>query len=230
MVKKRKVKTQRQKAIAKLDKRWSEIIRRHGVCEYCNSSSTQLHSHHIYSRANLNTRWDLTNGVCLCVSHHIWNTQFSAHLTPSEFLDWILERKGGKTKVEKIRQKRRNFETIYPEEELDFLMELGKIYPLDKDYMVSDDGKVWSIYKNEYLAQHLEKSTGYMIVCLSNPRRNVRVHRIVMATYGRERIDEMEVHHIDGDKTNNDLNNLKYVTHQENTTQYKQMNERLKTE
>jgi len=186
------------------------------VCEYCNTSSRQLHAHHIYSRANLNTRWDLTNGVCLCVSHHIWGTEFSAHLTPSEFLDWILERKGGKTRVEKIRNRRRSLETIYPEEELDFLTDLGKVYPDDRDYIVSDDGKVWSILKNEYLNQHVEKSTGYPIVCLSNPRRNVRVHRMVMRTYKGECPEEMEVHHRDEDKTNNDLNNLKYVTHAEN--------------
>ena len=216
MIKKRKKKTDRQKIIAKLDKRWSEIIKRHGVCEYCKTSSKQLHSHHIYSRANLNTRWDLTNGVCLCVSHHIWNSTFSAHLTPSEFLDWILERKGGKTRVEKIRQKRISLETIYPEEELDFLTDLGEVYPADRDYMVSDDGRVWSIRKSEYLHQHVEKSVGYVSVCLSNPRRNIRVHRMVMRTYKGECPEGMEVHHRDEDKTNNDLNNLKYVTHAEN--------------
>ena len=228
MIKKRKTKTDRQKIITKLDKRWSEIIRRYGVCEYCGTSSKQLHSHHIYSRANLNTRWDLTNGICLCVYHHIWSTAFSAHLTPSEFLDWLRESKEGLSRIEKIRERRRSIETIYVEEKLDFLVELGKVYPDDKDYMVSDDGRIWSIRKSEYLHQLMGKSVGYVSVCLSNPRRNIRVHRMVMRTYKGECPEGMDVHHIDGDKTNNDLNNLKYAAHKENMKQYQYMNERMK--
>ncbi len=209
-------KSDRQKAITKSDKRWSEIVRRHGVCEYCGQSGKQLHAHHIYSRANLQTRWDLTNGICLCVSHHIWSSSFSAHMTPSEFLDWISERKGGKKRIADIRERRLCTEAVYPEERLENLIELGKVYPEDKDYLVSEDGWVWSIIKGEYLKRHVEKSTGYEIVCLSNPRRNVRVHRMVARTYKGVCPEGMEVHHDDDDKTNNDLNNLKYVTHREN--------------
>jgi hypothetical protein len=53
-----------------------------------------LNSHHIYSRSNRSTRWDLENGVCLCVGHHTFSTKFSAHKTPTEFTEWLYKEKG----------------------------------------------------------------------------------------------------------------------------------------
>jgi hypothetical protein len=53
-----------------------------------------LNSHHIYSRSNRSTRWDLENGVCLCVGHHTFSTKFSAHKTPTEFTEWLYGVKG----------------------------------------------------------------------------------------------------------------------------------------
>lgn len=81
----------------KLDNLWSEAvkIKAGNICEYCSRKDT-LNSHHIISRANKTTRWDLENGVCLCVSHHTFSNIFSAHLTPLEFVDWIYNTRGKK--------------------------------------------------------------------------------------------------------------------------------------
>jgi hypothetical protein len=81
----------------KLDLLWSEAVKIKAgyVCEYCKKSEN-LNSHHIISRANKTTRWDLENGVCLDVSHHTFSNVFSAHLTPLEFVDWIYETRGKK--------------------------------------------------------------------------------------------------------------------------------------
>jgi hypothetical protein len=38
------------------------------------------------------TRWDLANGVCLCVLHHVFG-KFSAHKAPIEFAEWLKERR-----------------------------------------------------------------------------------------------------------------------------------------
>lgn len=62
-------------------------------CEYCNKS-TGLNSHHIFSRSKLSTRWDIDNGVCLCVGCHVFSSKFSAHKTPTEFVEWIKEKRG----------------------------------------------------------------------------------------------------------------------------------------
>lgn len=62
-------------------------------CEYCGKIDT-LNSHHIFSRSNHSVRWDLDNGVCLCVAHHTFSKGFSAHKTPVEFVEWIKEVRG----------------------------------------------------------------------------------------------------------------------------------------
>ena len=78
-----------------LDKTWAKIVKilAKNCCEYCGVGSP-LNSHHIYSRSNLSTRWNVLNGVCLCVSHHTFNSTFSAHKTPTEFTQWLYETKG----------------------------------------------------------------------------------------------------------------------------------------
>lgn len=98
---KRKPKTKRLKPTAKklnadLDKAWSLVVKmRAGFrCEYCGTREKVLNSHHIYSRSNYSTRWDVENGICLCVGHHTFSNTFSAHKTPTEFTQWLYETKG----------------------------------------------------------------------------------------------------------------------------------------
>lgn len=77
-----------------LDNLWRfAIYRRAGyVCEYCGATG-QLNAHHIFSRSNFAVRWDIENGVCLCVSHHIFGN-LSFHKSPAEMLEWIKEKRG----------------------------------------------------------------------------------------------------------------------------------------
>ncbi len=79
----------------KLDEAWSLLVKlRAGLkCEYCGTTKN-LNSHHVYSRSKRSTRWLPENGVCLCVSHHTFNSGFSAHKTPLEFRDWLVKEKG----------------------------------------------------------------------------------------------------------------------------------------
>lgn len=79
----------------KLDEAWSELVKLQAgyKCEVCGKETT-LNSHHIFSRSNRSVRWDETNGVCLCVSHHTFNSKFSAHKTPTEFTYWLEDEYG----------------------------------------------------------------------------------------------------------------------------------------
>ncbi len=87
------MKKQNKKTIKKrLDKKWSLIIRSKGYCEVCKTNVKQLHPHHITGRRNLDTRWDIRNGVCLCASHHTLGTK-SAHQSPLWFHEWLLKNK-----------------------------------------------------------------------------------------------------------------------------------------
>jgi hypothetical protein len=79
----------------KLDEAWSLLVKlvAGNKCEYCGKTSP-LNSHHVYSRSKRSTRWFLDNGVCLCVGHHTFSSGFSAHKTPTEFTEWIIEKRG----------------------------------------------------------------------------------------------------------------------------------------
>lgn len=77
----------------KLDEAWSLAvkIRAKHKCEVCHSESS-LNSHHIVGRRNRMTRWDIKNGVCLCVSHHKFGLQ-SAHEDPLWFKEWLEDKR-----------------------------------------------------------------------------------------------------------------------------------------
>lgn len=78
----------------KCDKKWSYLVKlaRWNKCAYC-GKKTYLNSHHLFTRTNYATRFDLDNGICLCSWHHTLNQNFSAHGTPLEFADRIKELK-----------------------------------------------------------------------------------------------------------------------------------------
>jgi hypothetical protein len=78
----------------KLDDAWALAVKIQAnmACEYC-GKTTALNSHHVYSRSNRSVRWDLSNGYCLCVGHHVFGN-FSAHKSPMEFSEWMKEDRG----------------------------------------------------------------------------------------------------------------------------------------
>ena len=92
-MKKKRKKTPRKILRDKLDKKWSELVKAKGHCEYC-GKTTYLNAHHFYSRSALSTRWCLENGFCLCSGHHTLIAKFSAHKSPSEFFEWSIKYRG----------------------------------------------------------------------------------------------------------------------------------------
>ena len=83
----------------KLDKAWSQLVKLQAgnKCEVCGNSET-LNSHHVVGRRNLRLRWEVINGVCLCVKHHKFGNQ-SAHENPVWFEDWLKENRGQDLKL-----------------------------------------------------------------------------------------------------------------------------------
>jgi hypothetical protein len=110
----------------KLDTAWSLLVKlRAGMkCEYC-GKKTHLNSHHIYSRSKKSTRWDLKNGISLCVGHHTFSSKFSAHKTPLEFTEWLLDHKG-KDFVDRLRLKANSISKLHKFEKELLLKELNK--------------------------------------------------------------------------------------------------------
>lgn len=101
------------------------------------------------------------------------------------------------------------------------LIEICK-YPLKFDYYVTDDGRVWSDKSKKFMAQSEDKN-GYMKVGLSSldlPPKKVHrysVHRLIMENFCPvEGMEKLQVNHKDGNKKNNCLDNLEWVTCEEN--------------
>ncbi len=96
---------QRKGLDKKLDDAWSLLVklRANNQCEYCGKTSF-LNSHHIFSRSKKSVRWDVINGICLCVAHHTFSSNFSAHKTPTEFHIWLVDKKGDDY-VQRLRMK-----------------------------------------------------------------------------------------------------------------------------
>lgn len=90
-----------------------------------------------------------------------------------------------------------------------------------EDLYVSVKGDVIKVkeYEDKVYYKLLIPSTtkdGYKQVGLCSSGSAVHIHTLVMMTYVGPRPDGMEIDHIDRNKANNRLENLRYVTHKEN--------------
>ena len=96
-------------------------------------------------------------------------------------------------------------------------MEIFKILKDYPNYEVSNNGNVRRVGKMNNL-KPIDNGKGYKTVHLSNDkgRKLCLIHRLVMTTF--ESIKElMDVNHKDGDKANNSLLNLEWITKSDNT-------------
>ena len=88
-----------------------------------------------------------------------------------------------------------------------------KFHPIPgyEEYLISREGIVYSTKVNRPLSC-TRNTTGYYIVCFTtnNKRKNFLVHRLLAFVFlGLPSLEsDLEVDHIDGNNTNNNLNNL----------------------
>jgi hypothetical protein len=85
-------------------------------------------------------------------------------------------------------------------------------------YEISDCGMVLSHYSGNILKPQ-KNSLGYLhvILCKNGKRKTCRVHRLVAEAFIENPENKREVDHIDRDKTNNHIDNLRWATRSENT-------------
>lgn len=90
-------------------------------------------------------------------------------------------------------------------------------------YKVSDLGNIISLprkgtIKTEKLLKPKIDKDGYLCVTLykNNTRKSYHVHRIVAMSFINNYDNLPQVNHIDGNKQNNNINNLEWCTNQEN--------------
>lgn len=91
---------------------------------------------------------------------------------------------------------------------------------LPDEYFVKEDGTVISHkYKNpRALTQWINKNTGYLSVTISinGKKYNKDIHRLVAQKFIENPDNKKYVNHKDGNKSNNDISNLEWVTFSEN--------------
>lgn len=86
------------------------------------------------------------------------------------------------------------------------------------DYFITSCGRVWSFKRNKFLKPK-NNGKGYLFVALSNEngRKNFYIHKLVALTYipNPEGFDTID--HIDFDKNNNCINNLRWLSREKNS-------------
>lgn len=88
---------------------------------------------------------------------------------------------------------------------------MGRSVQLD----VSEDGKVIRDVERDYVYKQDCNSDGYLTVRVRHVRTTV--HRLVALAFLGERPEGMVIDHIDRDKTNNHISNLRYCSLSENS-------------
>ena len=74
------------KTIKRRDKEFQvAVLERDGMCQVCGRPACA--AHHIIGRRYMATRWDINNGIALCVDCHA-----TAHREPKLFMKWLDDR------------------------------------------------------------------------------------------------------------------------------------------
>lgn len=108
------------------------------------------------------------------------------------------------------------------------MLQIKEIYP-GSGYFIRSDGIVISKNANKgckiaELYQHISNS-GYkqVVLYLNDGIKALYVHRLVAEAFIQNPDKKLQVNHIDGNKLNNNVENLEWVTQKENCSHYRSM-------
>lgn len=86
------------------------------------------------------------------------------------------------------------------------------------NYEVSTLGRVRSKVSNKFLTPYKNKKRHYKYMSLqqNGKRKNFSLHRLIASTFIENPLNKAQVNHKSGDKMDNSVNNLEWVTPKEN--------------
>ncbi len=95
-------------------------------------------------------------------------------------------------------------------------MEYWKAIPGSLSYEVSTEGNVRNAITKKVLSQSIGSSNYKQIGLVGDIQKTVMVHRLIAKSFLDNAKNKPQVNHIDGNKHNNKLDNLEWVTSSEN--------------
>lgn len=89
------------------------------------------------------------------------------------------------------------------------------------EYTITKDGRVLNKFGKELKPGMSKKGYKYVILSNGKHQKGIAVHRLVAQTYLPNPNNLQQVHHKDGDKTNNNVENLEWIDYKEHLTVHK---------
>lgn len=90
---------------------------------------------------------------------------------------------------------------------------------ISENYRISSTGLVYSV-RRDIILKPDKNSKGYLRVVLDNKRRKF-IHRLVATYFVPNPLNLPEVNHKDGNKLNNNMDNLEWMTGEDNIAHYR---------
>ena len=87
------------------------------------------------------------------------------------------------------------------------------------NYQITKDGRVWSKYCNRFIKpSKIDRNNEYQKIGLkeNGKRTHINIHRLVALVFIPNPDNLPYIDHIDRDKSNNSISNLRWVTHSQN--------------